>query len=145
MRRSVADWDLCTGRNRRSVTKVQPTRDANQLWAEGVTLFKQHSVMHAAAARLAGDAHEDHIFVDSLTDVVLEWFDRANGITGIAPRDEPYVLIHDVLVKACGFEPRHIMRRDEMRVGNILRTMGWSRKQVRVDGVRKYVYAKDDV
>jgi len=120
-------------------------RDANQLWAEGVTLFKQHSIMHAAAARLAGDAHEEHIFVDSLTDVVLEWFNRDNPITGIAPRDERYVLIHDVLVKACGFEPRHILRRDEMRIGNILKTIGWSRKQVRVDGARKYVYAKDDV
>ena len=76
---------------------------------------------------------------------MLEWFDRANGSTLIAPRDERYVLIHDVLVKACGFEPRHILRRDEMRIGNILRTIGWSRKQVRVDGARKYVYVKDGV
>jgi hypothetical protein len=32
-----------------------------------------------------------------------------------------------------------------MRVGNILKTMGWARKQIRVGGERRYVYQKESV
>jgi len=120
-------------------------RDVDQLWAEGVNLFKANRVMHQAASRLAVRSHDEFMYVDQLSTAVEQWFDRPNPITGIAPRDEHFVLIHDVLVKACGFEPRQILRRDEMRVGNILKTMGWARKQIRVEGERRYVYQKEDV
>jgi predicted P-loop ATPase len=120
-------------------------RDVNQLWAEGVSLFKANQVMHQAASRLAGSSHDEFMYVDQLSTAVEQWFNQPNPITGIAPRDEHFVLIHDVLVKACGFEPRQILRRDEMRVGNILKTMGWARKQIRVGGERRYVYQKESV
>jgi hypothetical protein len=43
--------------------------------------------------------------------------------------------IAEVLTGALGFDERNISRREEIRIGAILRTLGYTRKKVR-DGVR---------
>jgi predicted P-loop ATPase len=116
-------------------------RDVLQLWAEGALLFKENGVMFDSASRLAISEHAEYEFIDS-------WLHQINPITQERPIDQDYIVSQDVLVKGLGYEPRNILRRDEMRVANVLKAMGYMRRQICVDGNRKHVFAKvntDDV
>ena len=123
-------------------------RDVLQLWAEAAELFKENGVMFDSASRLAISEHAEYEFIDTWEESVTNWLHQINPITQERPIDQAYIVSQDVLVKAMGFEPRNILRRDEMRLANVLKAMGYMKRQIRVDGNRKHVFAKvntDDV
>ena len=102
-------------------------------------------------SRLAISEHAEYAeyeFIDTWEESVTNWLHQINPITQERPIDQAYIVSQEILIKALGYEPRYILRRDEMRLGNVLKVLGYARTRVMRDGKRQYVFAKvntDDV
>lgn len=109
-------------------------RDRLQLWAEARDYFLLSGVEYRQAEALAGAAHEEHTISDSWQESVERWLDEPDHLTGEAPRTRDFLRAGDVLKGALRFDDKHITRREEMRVGAILRALGYTRKKMRENG-----------
>lgn len=109
-------------------------RDRLQLWAEARELFGKGGVQYAMAQQLAGDAHSEHTIQDSWVDVVGDWLDKPDDLTGEVPRTRKFLRVTEILVEALGFTERNISRKEETRMSTTLRALGYTRKKVRVGG-----------
>lgn len=118
-------------------------RDRLQLWAEGRAMYDLIGIDYQDAEGLAGDVHDDHTIRDSWEDAINQWLDEPDPLTGDAPRARKFLRIGDVLKGALGYEPKHVSRREELRAGAVLRTLGYARKKVRVDGVLTWGFVPD--
>lgn len=109
-------------------------RDRLNLWGEARELYKATGrVQFETAEQLAREVHDQHKVRDSWEDVIREWLDRTELDTG-CPRDREYLQVSDVLREALNFESRNIKRADEMRVGKVLRALGYEKSTRRVAG-----------
>lgn len=106
-------------------------QERDQLWAEGRERFRKDGVLFAQAQRLAEARHADYRIHDSWEEVVREWLESMDDITGCAHGEMP-LRARDVLVGALRIEPRAIKRGDEMRVGGVLRALGYERRVMKV-------------
>jgi Virulence-associated protein E/Bifunctional DNA primase/polymerase, N-terminal len=115
-------------------------RDRMQLWAEARERFELLGVEYHAAQELAGEAHDEHMVSDSWSDVVAHWLDAEDELSGEIPRARKFLRVADVLRDALGFDKKAIGRREESRVGAILRKLGFERKKVRDGGRIVWAY-----
>ena len=135
-----------TGNRRWLPVRVQGTdvsaieRDRDQLWAEARELFSVLGVDYQAAERLSEVAHAEHTIADSWNDAVASWLDSPDHLTGEKPSSHGYLRARDALTNALGFEDRNIDRRSEMRMGTVLRALGYSRTKVREGGKTFWAY-----
>lgn len=118
-------------------------RDRLQLWAEGRARFLTSGVDYQEAETLAIEVHKDHMMHDSWEEVVREWLDRPDELTGIKPRTRKFLPTHEVLMGALRFEPKAIKRADEMRIGGVMRTLGYKSFRQTVEGARERGFVKD--
>lgn len=105
--------------------------DRLQLWAEARELYNQVGIEFKQAEMLSAEVHAEHMIQDSWEEVVAVWLDEADLLTGEKPRTRNFLRVGDVLKGALKFDEKNINRRDELRVGAILRTLGYARKKVR--------------
>ena len=71
------------------------------------------------------------------------WLDTPDHLSGQAPSARDFVKTCEVLTEALQFSARNITRREEMRVGAVLRKLGYVRERRQIDGgARAYVYAR---
>lgn len=109
-------------------------RDRLQLWAEAREIYTfAGRVQFQAAEQLAREVHHAHKVRDSWEDVVGEWLDTPE-LDDRRPREREYLQVSDVLRHALGFDARNIKRADEMRIGKVLRALGYERGERRVSG-----------
>lgn len=103
--------------------------DRDQLWAEGIEMFKRSGVAWQDAFRLAPLEHAQFKVGDPWADPISEWLGRDD-------LDGPRSLVRtiDVLVGACGLDMARIGRRDELRVAKVLRMLGLEKIDARVEG-----------
>lgn len=113
-----------------------------QLWAEGRELFKIGGVQWNEAETLARQVHQHFEFSDSWKEPVSEWL---NGVDfDDVPNSECSVLTtSDVLIGALNFEAKAILRRDEIRVGYVMRDLGYKKVRKRIKGVLTYSYVPE--
>lgn len=93
-------------------------RDRDQLWAEAVVRFREGNAWHLEgreAIAAAGTEQEDRRQEDPLEDAIRAY---------ISKRTVKGVTISDVLAQL-GYEPLKTTTADSMRVGRILRLLGW--------------------
>ena len=109
-------------------------RDRDQLWAEGAARWKESGVAWGEAEKLAGVEHEDFRTTDTWEDAVTAWLDTEE-LGGGTPRERTHLTTYEVLVSALGIDARHITKSQEMRVGKVMRVLGFERVQKRVDGL----------
>ncbi len=134
-----------TGNRRWLPVRVQATdtqaieRDRDLLWAEARELFQLLGVDYRAAEQMSALAHAEHTIADSWSETVGKWLQEPDPLTGNKPQDRKYLRVQEVLTKALGFEDRQIARREEMRMGAVLRALGYQRIKVR-DG-RSLIWA----
>jgi predicted P-loop ATPase len=107
-------------------------RDRDQLWAEGVALFLTAGVAFKAAESLAESVHEEHVITDPWAEVVSEWLDTVDPITGEIPRMCKFLQTANVLRDAVGIDAKGIGKPQEMRIAAVLKQIGYSRKKLRV-------------
>ncbi|MCM8595157.1 VapE domain-containing protein [Accumulibacter sp.] len=105
-------------------------RDCLQLWAEGRDRFLLEGVAWSDAERLARDQHQAHMITDSWEDIVREWLDQV-GADGVKNASRRFLRLNDVLRFALNFDTKNITRREELRVGRVLTTIGYEKKVVR--------------
>jgi predicted P-loop ATPase len=92
--------------------------DRDQLWAEALVRWQVDGLIWrpldtlAAAARAA--AAGDDAWAEQVADYVFTMPDKL-------------IKLHDVAVNAIGLDHRTITRAQELRIGRILRALGWSR------------------
>jgi hypothetical protein len=110
--------------------------ERDQLWAEGRALFKNNGVLWAEAQRLARAIHGEHRITDPWEQRVFEWL-REPGFgdeqSGRARGLEPFTS-SELLLSGLGMNAREITRADEMRVGRVLRALGFESKPTRKSG-----------
>lgn len=112
-------------------------RDRDLLWAEARELFKATGVQWQAAQTLAQAEHESFSVAaaDAWLPVIEHWLDVPDGFDSEAtPRDREFLTIADVAQGALQVPLRALKRADEMRIGKILRILGYDRRPKRVNG-----------
>jgi predicted P-loop ATPase len=109
-------------------------RDHALLWAEAKVLFDEGGVHYKGVEKLAEAVHDEHTIHDSWCDVVNQWLDTPDDLTGEIPRTRKFLRVSEVLVEALGFIERNITRREETRMSATFRTLGYVRKKSRVNG-----------
>ena len=115
-------------------------RDCLQLWAEARDLFTLVGVQWRGLEDLVKEAHAEHTITDPWQELLNSWLDEPHELTGVKPSERPFLRSYDVLVEGLRFDPKHITRREEMRVGKVLRARGFIRKKAKVDGVSANVF-----
>lgn len=99
-------------------------RDRLQLWAEGATMYAIDGVAWQGLDILALPAREEAVGTDSWRDPIDKWLESQS--------EAPYIRIADVLDFAVGIDHRTATRVQELRAGRVLRSLGYSRQNVRV-------------
>ena len=123
-------------------------RDRCQLWAEARDMWSDRAALLGAdngvdyqeAERLAIPHHADHMMSDSWEPVIRKWLHEPDLITEEKPATRSFLQTHEVLEGALKLDAKNSKRVEEMRVGAVLRTLGYTRKQLRIDGCRQWVY-----
>jgi predicted P-loop ATPase len=119
-------------------------RDCAQLWAEARDTFDLVGVDYHEAETLAIAEHGDYVMSDEWEPVIRSWLKREDDMTEQKPADRKFLQIHEVAEGALRLDAKNCKRVEEMRIGTVLRALGYTRKQMRVDGARQWVYAKDE-
>lgn len=105
-------------------------RDCLQLWAEGRDRFLLDGVAWSDAERLARDQHQGYMVCDTWEEIVREWLDQV-GADGVKNASRRFLRLHDVLRFALNFDSKAITRREELRMGRVLRSIGYERRVIR--------------
>jgi len=111
-------------------------RDRDQLLAEVVERYQQgwSLLLSEEARKEAQDAQENRYAQDSWEDQIFEYVERNQSVT-----------MAEIFIHALNIEQREKWRRaDEIRIGNIMKKLGWSRKRMKVEGVRGYAYYRNE-
>lgn len=115
-------------------------RDCLQLWAEARDLFELIGVDYHEAETLATGVHTAHMMRDAWEPFIERWLHAEDDITGDAPAAREFLQVHEVLEGALRMDAKNCKRVDEMRAGDVLRAIGYTRRQKRIDGKQRYVY-----
>lgn len=111
-------------------------RDCEQLWAEGRELFLHQGFDYLTPENMAKNEHKKYSFVDEWIDTVKDYLSKPDPMTGIPRNFEGHYLRGiEVLRDAIGIELKFQQRRDEQRMGRILRELGYVRKSIRIGNV----------
>lgn len=122
---------------RGDIDGIKAVRD--QLWAEGIALFRANGVMWQRAHELAAPQHERFKESDTWEESILAWIDEQietwNG----------QVTVADIAIGALGFaDVGRISKADEKRIGAILRRNKWENRLVYVAGKRARRWVKEE-
>lgn len=112
----------------------------DQLWAQGVSMFKESGVQYEAAERLARDVHEDFRANDPWEVQIARWLE-APSLNGVAPESRNAITTAEVMV-GLGIPTHQQDKRTEMRVANSLKTLGYEQTRPMLKGKRQYLYVK---
>ena len=107
------------------VKTAEIARDMEQLWAEAYEMWLANGIVWKEAETLAKAAHADFESEDNWTGIVARWLDETKA--------EHYTTA-DVLTLAVGIDARNVSKAHEMRLGRVMRALGYTRMQKRVAG-----------
>lgn len=115
-------------------------RDCAQLWAEARQMFTTGGVDFREAETLATQVHDEYMIRDAWEPHIKRWLAEPDAMTEVIPATREFLQVHEVLEGAIRKDAKNCVRADEMRIGDVLRALGYERKQKRVGGVREWVY-----
>jgi predicted P-loop ATPase len=120
----------------------QITRDRTQLWAEAREIFKVRGVEYREAEVLAVQVHAEHMMSDPWVSIVANWLQKGDeyDYQSIKPSELPYLQTHEVLRRALNMGANRCGKWEEMRVGIVLRALGYERKKKRIGTQTLQVY-----
>lgn len=122
------------------------TRDREQLWAEARDLFTVYGVEYAAAERLAPVEHGDYMLTDAWQPAVESWLADSDDLGAAASTREPRSArpfqLADVFVGALHFNIRDVSHAHAVRLGRILRGLGYQKRNVRTVGKQQKVWSR---
>lgn len=106
--------------------------DREQIWAQGRELFKEQGIAWRGAYELAREVRGEHRLEDPWASTVWQWLCR-DGMdeSGAAVRGLQGVRSSDILVGALGLQAGRVSKADEMRLGRVMKALGFERRVVR--------------
>ena len=114
------------------------TELVNQLWAEAVDAYRNGEPwwLSSKHERLAAREQQGRLELDP-------WHDRIAGLVALWDGRE---FTTAEILDAIDVKQAHRDRSHEMRVGNVLRELGYARRRARrgEDGQRRYVYCRSE-
>lgn len=119
-------------------------RDALQLWAEARDAFELVGIDWADAERLAKDVHAEHKISDPWTPIVESWlaapddFDGAGSTPGTREFLQPY----EIAQGALHVDAKSLSKREEMRIGNVMQVLGYTRDRRSINRRQVRVWVK---
>jgi hypothetical protein len=136
--------------------------DCSQLWAEAIHLFRESGV-NWTAEKLAREVHGEfeqkdeawshlivkafgHLYTDMNDRLIIE-AGKTDPLSG-DPLDDPdaigdeHVSAYVIARKALQMTPDRLTRAAEMKIGNIMKSVGWAKKRVMINGVRTWIYVR---
>ncbi|MDW9226807.1 primase C terminal 2 family protein [Burkholderia cepacia] len=118
--------------------------DCLQLWAEARAAYERAgNVDWREAETLAREVHAQHKLSDPWAPIIHEWLESDGECElGLPPREREFLQVHEIATGALGMAHGRLTRSDEMRIGKILREMGYSKQQKRVAGRPVKVWVK---
>lgn len=118
-------------------------RDRDQLWAEGVVLFKQGGVQWRDALELGATKHDDYKVTDAWQDTVERWLALDDmDDTGGVPRGQRPFKIENVLASALGLSVDRVGMREQKRAGSVLRRLGYTKRRATRSEGGKFVWER---
>ncbi len=125
-----------------NVAALKHLRDP--LWAEAVVRYRAgHAYWEDPPG--APEEQDARFQEDSWTEPIRDWLQgQAPASCYAHDRHGPIeaITLTDVMAQALGIEIARHTRADQMRVGQILKRLGWTRHRVRTHGERGYVYRR---
>lgn len=124
-------------------------RDSLQLWAEARERFTSEGILFRGAEQLSGEAHAAHTITDTWETAISRWLATptteliGEGDTNEANGARPF-RVGDVLDGALALSSKEQDMAKAHRVGKVLRKLGYSDKQMTVDGVRAKFWTKTE-
>jgi predicted P-loop ATPase len=109
-------------------------RDCLQLWAEARDMYQLLGIQWRGVEELAKPSHAEHAISDLWEQPVRTWLETQNDLTGIAPIEQPYLRGIDILQNALSIDPKNATRREQMRIGKVLSTLGYKSKKIWLSG-----------
>ncbi len=116
-------------------------RDCLQLWAEAREHAMLEGIQWRKAEELARPRHVRHMTYDPWEDQIEYWLHQPDWKGG-TPAQSNSLRTPEILRDALGFESGRQTRGDDMRVGGILRKLGYSPVRETVDGKQTRVWKK---
>jgi predicted P-loop ATPase len=101
-----------------SVNVAALKQDKSQLWAEALIRWQVEGIIWRPLEILAAPARAAAAGDDAWTEQVADY---------VFARPGDLIRLHDVAINAIGLDHRTITRAQELRIGRILRALGWSR------------------
>ena len=121
------------GQQRIDVERVVAERDG--IWAAAVAAYRRGESWHLTPQEESkiSQFNGDYCHSDSWEEPVSNYLISRSMVT-----------IFEILTNALDFEKARIGKRDEMRVANILRSLGWKKTLATYLGKRQRVWSKDE-
>lgn len=101
-------------------------RDKKQLWAEARERFKADGVLYEKAEKLGDRIRGEFRIRDAWEDVIGDWLDTPDDMTGVKPGDLDFVKSVDVARFGLYMDPKNIKRNDEMKLANAMKALGYA-------------------
>lgn len=120
---------------------IAASRD--QLWAEAVVMYRDGKQWHPdpASIPMLQEQQQERYRSDIWEPTIAEWLSTA--LAKVKEKDNGgYITMADVLNKALEIEPSRWTRGEQVRVGNCLSALGWSKARKRLNGALTYVYVR---
>lgn len=108
-------------------------------WAEARRLFRTGGVQWSAAERLGREMHDEFSLRDDWEDPVQRWLD-APKVDFDDAKPAEFVTTSAALTQAIGLDSRSIGRREQNRMGAVLRNLGYVHKRLRIFGKPTWVF-----
>jgi len=121
----------------RAVNLAALRKERDQLWAESTHRYQAGEEWHfkdPALIKAAAEVAEERRQQDPWEEPVRRWLTNPNRVrTGVTT--------HQCLVDCLGFETNRLDRREEIRIGSVLRVLNWERRRERLpSGGLGYIY-----
>jgi hypothetical protein len=117
--------------SRTDVGWIREHRD--QLWAEGMALYRLDGVAWQDAESLAKGEHNAFKKIDAWTSTVERWLNAEDDVSGSRPADR-FVTTEEALIDAVRMPTDRIAHGHRIRMGAVLKDLGLSRTRVRPTG-----------
>lgn len=125
------------------VSKGNPeaiTRDREQIWAEAITIFNEHGLLWKDSEDMGKELHSDFFSVNEvILEAVKNWIEKDHVVTYGHYIDKDRLVLSEIAQAL--YPDKAIDVRLQKEIGNVLRKLGYERKEINApkgsDGKRK--------
>ncbi|MEE4317772.1 MAG: VapE domain-containing protein, partial [Erythrobacter sp.] len=114
----------------------------DQLWAEAKVRWAESGIAWQDADRLALRYHREFKSHDIWEDAVSRWIEDNQADGAASENGEQILFMEVVFAQALGKEAGRVTKADEMRMGNVLRLLGYERDRRTVKGRQQRVWIR---